>query len=114
LAYLAYIFRLASIAKRLKTSDRPLLLKIIIRSIAFGLIIFALMGPSFGETNKEINSEGKDIYIAVDLSQSMNAEDVEPSRLSKIKYELSNIIEAFSSDRIGLIIFHQKPSFSAP
>jgi Ca-activated chloride channel homolog len=114
LAYLAYIFRLASIAKRLKTSYRPLLLKILIRSIAFGLIIFALMGPSFGETTKEIKSEGKDIYIAVDLSQSMNAEDVEPSRLSKIKYELSNIIEAFSSDRIGLIIFSSEAFIQCP
>ncbi|KOF01737.1 aerotolerance regulator BatB [Roseivirga seohaensis] len=113
-AYFAYIFRLATIAKRLQTSFRPLLLKVLIRTLAFALIIFSLMGPSFGETTKEVKSEGKDIYIAVDLSQSMNAEDVEPSRLSKIKYELNNIVQAFSSDRIGLIIFSSEAFIQCP
>jgi Ca-activated chloride channel family protein len=114
LAYVAYILRLATIAKRLKTSYRPLLLKILLRTVAFALIIFSLMGPSFGETSKEIKSEGKDIYIAVDLSQSMNAEDIEPSRLAKIKYELGTIIESFSSDRIGLIIFSSEAFIQCP
>lgn len=114
LAYLAYVLRLTKISKRLKTSFRPLLLKILLRGLAFALIIFSLMGPSFGETTKEVKSEGKDIYLAVDLSQSMNAEDIEPSRLTKIKYELSNIIEAFNSDRIGLIIFSSEAFIQCP
>ena len=114
IAYLIYIFRLINISKRLKTSFRPLLLKILLRTFAFALIIFSLMGPSFGETTKEVKSEGKDIYIAVDLSQSMDAQDIEPSRLSKIKFELSNIVEAFSSDRIGLIIFSSEAFIQCP
>ena len=114
IAYLIYIFRLINISKRLQTTFRPLLLKILLRTLAVALIIFSLMGPSFGETTKEVKSEGKDIYIAVDLSQSMDAQDIEPSRLTKIKFELSNIIEAFSSDRIGLIIFSSEAFIQCP
>lgn len=115
ITYILYISRLAVLSKRLKTSFRPLLFKILLRSTAFALLIIALMGPSFGDTTKEVKSEGKDIYIAVDLSQSMNAEDVVPSRLDKIKYELTNnIVEAFNSDRIGLIIFSSEAFVQCP
>ena len=85
LAYCTYILRLFRVAKRLNTTFRPLLFKILLRSLAMGLIITALLGPSFGETTKEVKSEGKDIYLAVDLSQSMNAFDVQPTRLEKVK-----------------------------
>ena len=78
------------------------------------MLVIALLGPSFGETTKEVKSEGKDIYIAVDLSQSMNAFDIQPTRLEKIKFELKNIVEAFSSDRIGLIIFSSEAFVQCP
>ena len=65
LAYGLYIFRLIKISKRLQTSFRPLLFKILIRSLAITLIIISLLGPSFGSTTKEVKSEGKDIFIAV-------------------------------------------------
>ena len=52
--------------------------------------------------------------IAVDLSQSMNAIDIQPSRLEKVKYELNNIIEQFNSDRIGLIIFSSEAFIQCP
>ena len=115
LFYALYIWRLVVISKRLQTSFRPLIFKILLRTGVLFLLIIALMGPSFGETTKEVKSEGKDIYIAVDLSQSMNAQDVAPSRLSKIKYELSNhIVPAFGSDRIGLIIFSSEAFVQCP
>lgn len=114
LAYFVYIFRLVTIAKRLNTTFRPLLFKILIRSLALALLIIALLGPSFGETTKEVKSEGKDIYVAVDLSQSMNAFDIQPTRLEKVKYELKKIVEAFNSDRIGLIIFSSEAFVQCP
>ncbi len=113
-AYTIYVVRLVVIAKRMQTTFRPLIFKILVRSLALGLLIVALLGPSFGETTKEVKSEGKDIYIAVDLSQSMNAFDIQPTRLEKIKFELKNIIEAFSSDRIGLIIFSSEAFVQCP
>lgn len=115
LFYILYITRLVVISKRLKTSFRPLIFKIFLRTAVVALLIIALLGPSFGDTTKEVKSEGKDIYIAVDLSQSMNAQDVVPSRLDKIKYELTNnIVDAFSSDRIGLIIFSSEAFVQCP
>lgn len=113
-AYGVYIGRLFIVSKRLNTTFRPLFFKILLRSLAMAFLIIALLGPSFGETTKEVKSEGKDIYIAVDLSQSMNAFDIQPTRLEKIKFELKNIVEAFSSDRIGLIIFSSEAFVQCP
>ena len=112
--YLLYVLRLFKIAHRLNTTFRPLVFKVVIRTIAFCLLIISLLGPSFGETTKEVKSEGKDIYIAVDLSQSMNASDIQPTRLEKIKFELKKIVEAFNSDRIGLVIFSSEAFIQCP
>jgi len=57
---------------------------------------------------------GKDIFICVDLSQSMNAFDVQPTRLERVKFELKNIIEAFNSDRKGLIMFSNEAFMQCP
>ena len=77
-------------------------------------MIVALLGPSFGDTTREVKSIGKDIFICIDLSESMNAVDVQPSRLEKVKFELKNIAEAFSSDRIGLIMFSNEAFMQCP
>lgn len=105
LLYLAFFLRAIRIAKAMGTSYSKLFVKLILRTLYFALFIVALLGPSFGESKREIKAIGKDIMIAVDLSESMNAFDVQPTRLEKLKFELKNIIDAFSSDRIGLIIF---------
>jgi Ca-activated chloride channel homolog len=105
LFYLFYILKTAKSAKKLNTTFNTIFIKILIRSIYFSLILVALLGPSIGKSKKEVKSVGKDIYIAVDLSRSMNAFDVPPTRLQKIKKELKKVVDAFSSDRIGLIIF---------
>lgn len=78
------------------------------------LLIIALLGPSFGEGKREVKSVGKDIMICVDLSKSMDATDVAPSRLEKVKFEMKRIVEAFSSDRVGLIIFSSEAFMQCP
>lgn len=114
LIYAAYILRVVYIARRLKTSYSSIFIKVFLRTTYFGLLIIALLGPSFGVSSKEIKAVGKDIYIAVDLSQSMNAFDIQPTRLEKVKIELKNIVDAFSSDRIGLIIFSSDAFVQCP
>ena len=52
--------------------------------------------------------------IAVDLSESMNANDIQPSRLEKIKFELKKIINEFYSDRIGIIMFSNDAFVQCP
>ena len=103
--YVLYLSRVGYVARRLKTPWQNVWLKMVIRTLWFTCLILTLLGPSIGEAKKEVKAVGKDIYIAVDLSISMNAGDVQPSRLQKVKAELRNLIDAFSTDRIGLIIF---------
>lgn len=114
LFYAGYLFRVIRIAKKLHTPYYKVFIKLALRTIMFILLIVALLGPSFGETTKEVKSIGKDIFIAVDLSSSMNAHDVQPTRLEKVKYELKNIVESFSSDRIGIIIFSSEAFVQCP
>lgn len=112
--YLAFIWRVISTTKRLGLPATRVVIKTILRTIYFALIITALLGPSFGDTSREVKTVGKDIFICIDLSQSMNAIDVQPSRLEKVKFELKNIVEAFNSDRIGLIMFSSEAYMQCP
>ncbi|HET8858930.1 vWA domain-containing protein [Marivirga sp.] len=112
--YLAYTYRVFTVAKRVGQAYSNILPKFLLRTAIFTLLIVSLLGPSFGDDKKEIKAVGKDIMIAVDLSASMNARDVAPTRLEKIKYELKNIVDAFSSDRIGLIIFSSEAFVQCP
>jgi len=112
--YAAYLVRMYWISRRLGTCVGKVFVKMFIRGFYLTLLIVALLGPSFGESNQEIQSVGKDIYIAVDLSSSMNAYDVQPSRLEKVKFELKKIVSAFNSDRIGLIIFSSEAFVQCP
>ena len=112
--YLLYITRVIRINRALGTSFAAIFTKIGLRTAYFVLFLVALLGPTFGNDTKEIKSVGKDILIAIDLSESMNAFDVQPTRLEKVKYELKKIVEEFSSDRIGLIIFSSEAFVQCP
>lgn len=113
-SYLLYALRLYRIQSRLNVPVSKWLIKFMLRTAYFILLIMALLGPSFGATTREIKSVGKDIFICVDLSQSMNASDIQPTRLEKVKFELKNIVEAFTSDRIGLIMFSNEAYMQCP
>ena len=112
--YLVYIIRMVRVGKILKVSYRSLIVKAIIRTSYFALLIIALLGPSFGDTSREVKAIGKDIMVCVDLSESMNAQDIQPTRLEKVKFELKNLVDAFNSDRIGLIIFSSESFMQCP
>jgi Ca-activated chloride channel homolog len=114
LLYLLYLTRFWSINRRLKVEKQRLLTKLFLRTAYFVLFLIAFAGPSIGNSFKEVKEEGKDIFIAVDLSQSMNATDIGPSRLQRIKFELKNLIKSFPSDRIGLIIFSSEAFMQCP
>ena len=112
--YAGYFLRVFLVATRLGIGYGKVLFKFILRSVYFALFILALLGPSFGESTREIKSIGKDIYVAVDLSASMNAFDIQPSRIEKVKFELKKIVSSFNSDRIGLIIFTSEAFIQCP
>lgn len=112
--YGLYIFRVIRIAQTLNTPYANVFIKLILRSFALALLLVSLLGPSFGVSKKEVQSVGKDIMICVDLSKSMDAFDVTPTRLEKVKYEMKKIVQAFNSDRIGIIIFSSEAFMQCP
>lgn len=73
--------------------------------IALALIILGVANPQIGTKLEEVKREGVDIMIALDVSNSMKAEDIRPNRLESAKQEISNMIEKFQNDRIGIIVF---------
>lgn len=77
-------------------------------------LVGALAGPKIGTEVREIQRSGLNIMVALDLSRSMNAEDVRPSRLDKAKFEVSRLINRLSGDRIGLIVFSGEAYTQAP
>ncbi|MFP8489147.1 VWA domain-containing protein [Gracilimonas sp. Q87] len=77
-------------------------------------LIIALAGPKIGTEVREIKRQGIDMLVALDLSASMNAEDVRPSRLEKAKFEINRIIERLRGDRVGLIVFTGESYLQSP
>lgn len=80
-------------------------LKFMLLLLALLLIIIAISGPRFGSKLSEVKHEGIDIIFALDVSNSMLAEDIRPNRLERAKQELSRLLDKLENDRIGLIVF---------
>lgn len=73
----------------------------------FGLLflVFAASGPQIGTRLAPVERKGIDLVFAIDVSQSMDAEDVKPSRLEKAKFEISQMIRKLKGDRVALVVF---------
>jgi Ca-activated chloride channel family protein len=69
------------------------------------LAVIAAARPQYGAKVKVIERKGVDVIVALDVSRSMLAEDVKPSRLARAKSEISTLIEKLKGDRIGLVAF---------
>ena len=69
------------------------------------LLIIAASGPRIGSKLEEIEQKGREIIIALDVSNSMLAEDIKPSRLERSKQMINRMVDRMSSDKIGLIVF---------
>jgi Ca-activated chloride channel family protein len=114
LLYMIYLLRVIKVARSLNTPFSTVFIKFFIRTLFFALVIVAILGPSFGGSKKEVKSIGKDIMICVDMSKSMDAFDIQPTRLEKVKNEMKKLVAAFNSDRIGIIIFGSEAFMQCP
>ena len=77
-------------------------------AVFLGAIAFLTLGlanPQIGTRLEEVKQEGVDLFVALDVSASMKAEDIKPNRLEKAKLEIRNLIGRLSGDRIGMIVF---------
>ena len=68
-------------------------------------LVVALANPQMGTRVEEIKREGIDLFVALDVSLSMKAEDIKPNRLDKAKRDVSNLLRKLAGDRVGLIVF---------
>ena len=73
--------------------------------LALVLLIFAAARPQFGQKEQTVKRQGIEVMVALDISNSMLAEDVAPSRLDRAKQMLSKLIDKMSEDKIGLVVF---------
>jgi Ca-activated chloride channel family protein len=71
----------------------------------FLFAVFALSRPRFGVKMEMVERKGIDIMVAMDISKSMLAEDVIPSRIERAKFEIDRFIDLLKGDRVGLIVF---------
>ncbi len=83
---------------------RPVL-KIIIQSLAIVFMSVLLARPQYGSRVEDVKRKGVEVIIALDVSNSMLAEDIQPSRLERAKQAISRLVESLSNDKIGLIVF---------
>jgi len=80
-------------------------LKIAMVLLGLALLIISLTNPKMGTKLETIKRQGVDIVFALDVSKSMLAEDIAPSRLEKAKQIITKIIDNLGSDRVGIIIY---------
>lgn len=79
--------------------------KMAIRMLGFVLLFVALLGPYGQNQEREVPRMGREIYFLLDVSRSMNATDLRPSRLEKMRRELNRLVAKMEGDRVGLIAF---------
>ena len=87
-----------------KSAFKPAL-KLGVVLLALTCLIIGLVNPKIGTKLETVKREGIDIIFAIDVSKSMLAEDVAPSRLEKSKQLVSQIINTLGNDRIGIIAY---------
>jgi len=73
--------------------------------LSFFMLAFSISGLKMGTTVKPIERKGIDIIFCIDVSRSMDAEDIKPSRIDKVKFEINKVINELSGDRIGIVVF---------
>jgi Ca-activated chloride channel family protein len=79
--------------------------KLLLREMALIAGLVALGGPRFGTQYEEVIPRGSDLYILIDVSRSMLAEDVPPSRLGRAKADVASLVNRLEGERVGLIAF---------
>lgn len=72
---------------------------------ALVMVIFMLARPQFGSKMETVKRQGVETVVALDISNSMMAQDVTPSRLEKSKKLVSRLVEAFNNDKVAMIVF---------
>ncbi len=97
------------------TANRPRrVTRFALQLLAIALALVSLAQPRWGYTFEDVKRKGLDLLIAVDTSRSMLSNDVQPSRLDRVKLAVQDLINELQGDRVGLIAFAGRAFLQAP
>ena len=88
--------------------------KALLRLLAGALLLVAALGPSLGVSQQPVRTAGKDLWLLVDVSRSMDAADVAPTRLLRAQAGLQELVANFPADRLGIIAFGAEAVLQCP
>lgn len=89
-------------------------LRVWLVALAMGLAVLALARPQHGERTREVEQRGRDLVFMVDVSRSMLARDLAPSRLERVKIWINDLVDKMGGDRVALVAFAGAPSIKCP
>jgi len=90
------------------------LVKFIMLALAFFFLTVGLANPQIGTKYEEAKRQGVDLIIALDVSNSMLSEDIKPNRLERAKQAIGKLLEKFTDDRIGIVVFAGEARLQLP
>jgi hypothetical protein len=85
-----------------------------LRLLAFVLLVLALARPGYAPQRESLSQTGRDVVFALDVSQSMLAEDVAPSRLEAAKQAIRDALQTFNNERVGLVVYAGSATILCP
>ncbi len=100
------------LAKSVSVGKRKL--KTVLQVFALVFFVIALARPQAGQSLQQVKSEGVEIIFAVDVSESMLADDVKPSRLDQAKAELNRLLDLMPGNKVGVIAFAGSAALLSP
>ena len=80
-------------------------IKILLFALAVGFVVLAMARPQTGSKLRSVETEGREIVLAVDVSNSMLAEDTEPSRMARTRYAIQQLTRHMTFDHVGIVAF---------
>lgn len=102
--YAFYFVRTLRLARQLNTTPWSVVPKFVLRSLTVGMLLVALLGPLFGEATRAMSAQGRDVFLLLDVSRSMDATDIAPTRLERAKFTLQQLTDSLVTDRFGLVL----------
>jgi len=103
---------LDSINNSVKISKQ--IFKAVLLMLAFAAVVIALTRPAWNPKPRDVKHQGRDVVILLDVSKSMLAEDIKPSRLERAKLAVKDLMEKINGDRIGIVTFAGNTSVKCP
>ncbi|HRH68933.1 MAG TPA: VWA domain-containing protein [Flavobacteriales bacterium] len=86
-------------------SSLRVLLRFLLLRHGLTFVVIALAGPQFGTRLEEVKSQGIDLVVAIDVSNSMECEDLRPSRMEAARRAMSQLTDRLRGDRLGIVVF---------